>query len=60
MNNIKIIKSLKNSDVLKREIKKQCGFLAPLLAPMAASLVEGIFGKGVMRAGRGVIRSEKG
>ena len=36
MNNIKIIKSLKNSDVLKREIKKQCGFLAPLLALMSA------------------------
>ena len=66
-NIIRIIKSLEISGVLidgVTEIKKQeAGFLATLLAPMAASLtatvtsslIGGFFGKGVMRSGRGVL-----
>ena len=45
------------TEVVKHEIKKQkCGFfgalLAPLAAPVATSLVIGVFGRGVMRAER--------
>ena len=71
-NIIRIIKLLEISGVLidgvtetvNHEIKKQeVGFLATLLAPMAASLtatvtsslIGGFFGKGVMRSGRGVL-----
>ena len=52
------------TETVKYEIKKQVGgFLGPLLAPLAASLahpvissvVTGISGRGVRRAGRGYI-----
>ena len=68
---IKIIKSLKDlgvlidgvTETLKHDMKKQGRFLRALLAPSAASLVQpvissvvkGISGRGVGRAGRGYI-----
>ena len=70
MIDIKIVKSLDNSDVLidgatetvKHDIKKQGGrFVWALLAPLAASLVQPIISsvvKGI--SGRGVRRAERG
>ena len=64
---IKIIKELENSDILlkgvsktiKTEIKEQSGgFLSMLLGTLGASLLGNLLtGKGIMRAGDGIVRT---
>ena len=68
---IKIIKALENSDILlkgvsktiKDETKEQRGgFLSMLLGTLGASLLGNLLsrGKGIMRAGEGIVRAYGG
>ena len=72
MNDImKIIEALKNSDILLKGVSKTIenetkeqrgGFLSMLLGTLGASLLGNLLtgGKGIMRAGDGIVRAEEG
>ena len=70
MNDIKIIEALENSDILLKGVTKTTenetkeqrgGFLSMLLGTLGASLLGNLLtGKGMKRAGEGIVRADEG